>query len=64
VPSAYNVILDLSQVDFVASMGIRMLVSAARTLRQRQAEVRSIRERSQIRRHRGPSRRRKTGGSV
>jgi anti-anti-sigma factor len=39
VPGANNAIIDLSQVDFVASMGIRMLVSAARSLRSRQAAL-------------------------
>ena len=33
VPGPNNAIIDLSGVDFVASMGIRMLVSAAKTLR-------------------------------
>src|SRR5215831_5250830 len=37
VPGANSAIIDLSQVDFIASMGIRMLVSAARNLRSRQA---------------------------
>jgi anti-sigma B factor antagonist len=39
VPNGNNAIIDLSQVDFVASMGIRMLVSAARSLRARQARL-------------------------
>src|SRR5215510_6508698 len=39
VPGANNAIVDLSQVDFVSSMGIRMLVSAARSLKARQASL-------------------------
>lgn len=39
VPGANNAIVDLSRVEFVASMGIRMLVSAARSLRTRQATL-------------------------
>ena len=34
-----NAIVDLSGVDFVASMGIRMLVSAAKSLRTRKAKL-------------------------
>jgi anti-anti-sigma factor len=37
VPNANNAIVDLSQVDFISSMGIRMLLSAARSLKMRQA---------------------------
>src|SRR5215475_6605415 len=37
VPDANNAIIDMSQVDFISSMGIRMLVSAARSLKMRQA---------------------------
>jgi anti-anti-sigma factor len=37
VPGANNAVLDLSQVEFIASMGIRMLIAAARTLKTRQA---------------------------
>jgi anti-anti-sigma factor len=33
---ADGAVIDLSQVEFVASMGIRMLVSAAQQLRKRQ----------------------------
>jgi len=39
VPGGNNAVIDLSQVDFVASMGIRMLVSAARSLRQKQSKL-------------------------
>jgi len=39
VPGAKSAIVDLSQVDFIASMGIRMLVSAARSLRVRNAAL-------------------------
>lgn len=38
-PGANNAIVDLSEVNFVASMAIRMLVSAARNLRTRQATL-------------------------
>lgn len=37
VPNGSNAIVDMSQVDFISSIGIRMLVSAARSLRLRQA---------------------------
>jgi anti-sigma B factor antagonist len=39
VPTASSAILDMSQVDFVSSLGIRMLVSAARSLKLRQAAL-------------------------
>ena len=39
VSGGRNAIVDLSQVDFVASMGLRMLMSAARSLRTRQAKL-------------------------
>jgi anti-sigma B factor antagonist len=39
VPGGNSAIVDLSQVDFVSSMGIRMLVSTARTLKTRQASL-------------------------
>jgi anti-sigma B factor antagonist len=32
VPKAQNTVVDLSQVTFIASLGIRMLLSAARVL--------------------------------
>lgn len=37
--SGHDAIVDLSQVEFVASMGIRMIVAAARSLRARQAAL-------------------------
>jgi anti-sigma B factor antagonist len=39
VPAAKNVVVDLSRVEFIASMGIRMLVSVARSLQQRRARL-------------------------
>ena len=39
VPESNNAIIDLSRVDFVASLGIRMIVSAARSLQARQAKL-------------------------
>src|SRR5215813_5621009 len=39
VPNANNAVIDMSQVDFISSMGIRMLVSAARSLKMRQAAL-------------------------
>lgn len=39
VPSGKSTIVDLSRVDFVASMGIRMFITVARSLRQRQATL-------------------------
>ena len=39
VPAGCSAIIDLSQVDFVASMGLRMIISAARSLRSRHASL-------------------------
>jgi anti-sigma B factor antagonist len=39
VPGGHNAIVDLSGVEFVASMGIRLFVSTARNLRVRQANL-------------------------
>src|SRR5215467_7558865 len=39
VPNANNAVIDMSQVEFISSMGIRMLVSAARSLKMRQAAL-------------------------
>ena len=39
VPGANNAIVDLSAVEFMASMGIRMLVSTARSLKARRATM-------------------------
>ena len=39
VPAGNSAIVDLSQVDFVASMGLRMLVSTAKNLKTRQAKL-------------------------
>jgi len=39
VPEGKSAIVDLSRVEFIASMGIRMLLSAARSLKMRQAKV-------------------------
>ena len=39
VPSGNSAIIDLSGVDFVSSMGIRMLVSTARNLRVRHGQL-------------------------
>jgi anti-sigma B factor antagonist len=39
VPAGKSAIVDLSDVEFVASLGIRMLMSAARGMRQRQAKL-------------------------
>jgi anti-anti-sigma factor len=39
VPGANSAIVDLSQVDFVASMGLRMLVATAKDLKARQAKL-------------------------
>ena len=39
VPAGKNAIVDFSGVEFVASMGIRMLISVARGMRQRQAKL-------------------------
>jgi anti-anti-sigma factor len=39
VPKGRSAIVDLSQVDFVASLGIRMLLTTARGLGMRQARL-------------------------
>lgn len=39
VPVAKNVVVDLSKVEFIASMGIRMFVSVARSMRHRQTRI-------------------------
>jgi len=39
VPDANNAIVDLSRVDFLSSMGIRMLLQAARSLKARKATL-------------------------
>ena len=39
VPAGKNAIVDFSGVEFVASMGIRMLISVARGMRQRQVKL-------------------------
>jgi anti-anti-sigma factor len=38
-PNGNNAVVDLSGVDFVTSLGIRMLITAARALRARQAKL-------------------------
>jgi anti-anti-sigma factor len=49
VPAGNSAIIDLSRVDFVASMGIRMLVSAARSLRTRKAALAVYSPQEQVR---------------
>lgn len=39
VPGGKNAIVDLSQVDFVSSMGIRMFISVARILKDKQVKL-------------------------
>ena len=39
VPGANNAIVDLSGVDFVASMGIRLFITVARSLAMRHAKL-------------------------
>ncbi len=39
VPGGKNAIVDLSRVDFIGSMGIRMFISVARTLKDKQAKL-------------------------
>jgi anti-anti-sigma factor len=39
VPAAKHAIVDLSGVDFVSSMGIRLLIMTARSLRAKQARL-------------------------
>jgi anti-sigma B factor antagonist len=39
VPRGHSAIVDLSEVTFVASMGLRMLISVARTLSRKDARL-------------------------
>ena len=39
VPGGKSAIVDLSQVEFISSMGIRMFLSVARTLQDKQARL-------------------------
>ena len=39
VPLGRNVIVDLSRVEYIASMGIRMFLQVARSLKQNQAKL-------------------------
>ena len=39
VPRGLNAIVDLSDVDFVASMGLRMLISVGRSLTRKNARL-------------------------
>lgn len=39
VPRGLSAIVDLSEVDFVASMGLRMLISVARALSRKDARL-------------------------
>lgn len=39
VPGGKNAIIDISQVDFIASMGIRMFISVSRNMRDRNAKL-------------------------
>ena len=39
VPRGQNVLVDLSQVDYVASMGVRMLISIARALSRKNVRL-------------------------
>ena len=39
VPEANSAIVDLSGVEFIASLGIRMLISTARNLKARHAQL-------------------------
>src|SRR5687768_15265709 len=39
VPGGKNAIVDLSQVDFIASMGIRMFISVARNMKDQNAKL-------------------------
>ena len=39
VPGGKHAVVDISEVEFLASLGIRMLVAAARGLKMRQAKL-------------------------
>jgi anti-anti-sigma factor len=39
VPGGKHAIVDLSRVDFISSMGIRMFISVARTMKDKQAKL-------------------------
>ncbi len=49
VPSGRHVLVDLSQVDFVGSLGVRMFISVARSLRMKQARLFLIGPQAQVR---------------
>jgi anti-anti-sigma factor len=39
VPGSRNAVIDLTDVEFIASMGIRMLITVARSLKLRKAKI-------------------------
>jgi len=39
VPGGRNAIVDLSRVDFISSMGIRMFISVARNMKDKQVKL-------------------------
>jgi anti-anti-sigma factor len=39
VPNGNSAIIDLSQVEYIATLGVRMLVTVARSLRLKQAKL-------------------------
>ncbi len=39
VPGGKNAIVDISQVDFIGSMGIRMFIAVARNMKDRNAKL-------------------------
>jgi anti-sigma B factor antagonist len=49
VPSARHALIDLSQVDFIGSLGVRMFISVARTLSRKNARLVLIAPQAQVR---------------
>jgi anti-sigma B factor antagonist len=49
VPGGRHALVDLSQVEFVGSLGVRMFISVARSLRMKQARLVLISPQAQVR---------------
>jgi anti-sigma B factor antagonist len=49
VPSGRHALVDLSQVDFIGSLGVRMLISVARSLGRKDARFVLVSPQAQVR---------------
>ncbi len=49
VPSGRHALVDLSEVEFVGSLGVRMFISVARSLRLKQAQLLLISPQTHVR---------------